>query len=226
MGLEGSATRRYRIPLFLSHLCARRILRRGLGVMHGEESFCLVRTALLMPLSCILWSTSFLSKPQLLEEEEIQLFQIIDIDKTTDQPAWLLDYWSPNDTLRTLALNVGWVYQSLETFIMVYSENKLFNKGRQSRVLYSCGTRGTLCCVSDSCDDCYILWNGWGPRPRRQFLHKLYRQDPVLKCIFTYLFLVLSAHHNNPKPHLMKQSFLRPLTLWSTLCVLFFNTIK
>lgn len=41
------------------------------------------------------------------KEEEIQLFQIIDIDKTIDQPAWLLDYWSPNDTLRILALSVG-----------------------------------------------------------------------------------------------------------------------
>jgi len=40
------------------------------------------------------------------EKEEIQLYQIIDIDKATGQPAGHLDYWSPDDTLRTLVLTV------------------------------------------------------------------------------------------------------------------------
>lgn len=39
------------------------------------------------------------------KEEEIQLYQITNIDKTKGQSAGHLDHWLTNDTLRTLLLN-------------------------------------------------------------------------------------------------------------------------
>lgn len=50
------------------------------------------------------------------KEEEIQLYQIINIDETKGQPAGHLDYWPTNDTLRTLVLTVECIFQSFETF--------------------------------------------------------------------------------------------------------------
>lgn len=50
------------------------------------------------------------------KEEEIQLYQMTNIDKTKDQSAGHLDPWLMNDTLRTLLLTMDWVFQFSETF--------------------------------------------------------------------------------------------------------------
>ena len=133
------------------------------------------------------------------KEEEIQLYQIIDIDKTTDQPAGLLDYWSPNDTLRTLALSMDWAHQSLETSTRspqrINSHTKEDSLASFIAVALEVPRPVSVTAVMTA------IFSGMGGALDLEdsFYTSCTRWDPILKCVFTYLFPVLSPHHNNPR---------------------------